>query len=169
MFHQNCASEWFSVTPTYLSLCSSMYLCVPCYCHSCYSLLRYVWQCRHYTISKVHENTKKFNLLNTTQNWKVQQLVTNQSQRNAKHTQQINMCLLLWKLLRYLKSVLACLTSCFLRLFSASLCCILVSRKYTQSTPQMASLIPCMNCNPITFILEDIIYKYNWFWVKPNI
>jgi len=42
-------SVWFSTT-TYLSSCSFLYLCVPCYCCACRSLLHCVWECRRYKI-----------------------------------------------------------------------------------------------------------------------
>jgi len=50
----------FSITVTYLSSCSFMCLCVPCYCHACFSLLRCVWEWRRYTITPnivMHKST----------------------------------------------------------------------------------------------------------------
>jgi len=44
------SSVYLSTTATYLSSCSFMYLCVPCYCHVCLSLLRYAWKWKLYTI-----------------------------------------------------------------------------------------------------------------------
>jgi len=41
--HISVIKSMLSIIATYLSLCSLMYLCVPCYCHVCLSLLRCVW------------------------------------------------------------------------------------------------------------------------------
>jgi len=50
------SNVYFSTTATYIS-CSFMYLCVSCYCDACLSLVRCVWERRHYTIT---ENTSLF-------------------------------------------------------------------------------------------------------------
>jgi len=44
------SSVCYSTSATYLSSCSFMYLCVPCYCHACFGLLRCVWVWKRYTI-----------------------------------------------------------------------------------------------------------------------